>query len=278
MKTPSSLPSARRGCNPQAAKWHALANLLANRFIYERSLKLTPGAALSDRFLLSLPRSALRSCVGKSVERLVDELAVPDHFQPSIAANCHDASCVHFGFEGVEGQQFFKLYLEFTEPVPRFQRLVHLAFKWDPSDPHRSTISRYSRRTVGSLDQLRDAIATYYDGCRGVEPERFVLEALGLAVRQVALQDIDFLDVHEDSSARRSFDLCLYDADLRLREVGIHMSQIGIYFRLQSKSFDDLWRSIEDERLGHIAGGTGRDGREFLTLYFGARVISGVMP
>jgi tryptophan halogenase len=77
------------------------------------------------------------------------------------------------------------------------------------------------------------------------------------------------LEVKEEGSARRSFDLNLYPANLPVRAVMPAVEQLGAEFRIPASKIALALAPASGLSLGHIAGGLGRDGAPFATIYFG---------
>ena len=79
-----------------------------------------------------------------------------------------------------------------------------------------------------------------------------------------------YLDVTEEGTSRKSFDVNFYRAKLRVEIVTAFLDRLGAHFRLPSDVVLGAFAGIQDLRLGHIAGGVDRRGRDFLTIYYGA--------
>jgi hypothetical protein len=78
-----------------------------------------------------------------------------------------------------------------------------------------------------------------------------------------------FLEVREDDNPRHSFDLNLYKAGLRVRDLDAWISRIGAHYDLPADPFRQVYDAARPLALGHIAGGLDREGRDFLTVYYG---------
>ena len=79
-----------------------------------------------------------------------------------------------------------------------------------------------------------------------------------------------YVEGEEEGSTRRSFDVRLYEADLKIGEVVGDLVKARDLFAVPTDRFDRLIEIIGGKTLGHISAGTGRDGREFLTIYYDA--------
>lgn len=77
------------------------------------------------------------------------------------------------------------------------------------------------------------------------------------------------LDVEEEGSVRRSFDLNLYPLDLTIAAARPILNELGRDFALPSDQIGGVFDPLGALALGHISGGVGREGRPFATIYFG---------
>jgi hypothetical protein len=78
-----------------------------------------------------------------------------------------------------------------------------------------------------------------------------------------------YLDVSEDDNPRRSFDLNMYRAGLRLEILDRWMPQLGAHYAAPPDRLRRIYDFARPRALGHIAGGVDREGRDFLTIYYG---------
>ena len=58
-------------------------------------------------------------------------------------------------------------------------------------------------------------------------------------------------------------------AKIRLEELSPLVSEMCRHYAIPSQEFHGVYDGIENEFLGHIAGGIDREGRDFLTIYYG---------
>ena len=76
------------------------------------------------------------------------------------------------------------------------------------------------------------------------------------------------MEVEEPGNPRRSCDLNVYDAGLRMREIADLLEaacEISL-FRTHRRA---VFGRAGGSGAGHLSAGVGRDGREFVTVYFG---------
>jgi hypothetical protein len=78
-----------------------------------------------------------------------------------------------------------------------------------------------------------------------------------------------YLDVTEEGTTRKSFDVNFYPAGFAVNSVAPALDRLAAHFRLKSTAVEDAFAGVLESQLGHIAGGVDRHGRDFLTIYFG---------
>jgi hypothetical protein len=252
---------------------------------WEPSFKLTAGRVLSERFLLSLPPPPLGTPV-TALLRFLDDLRLPADFQAVIEPNLPDASHLHLGVEHGPRGRLYKFYLEFPlapaggQVTSACPPLVHLACKWDSARPGHRSLARYLDRAGADAATL----VRWVDTLCGAEAPVLTAAAAALLARVARFQPIDemlVLEVREEGNPRCSFDLCVYDAGVRLADCGDWLESLWDHFAISAQDRTALWSRIGQAQLGHFAGGVGRDGEEFCSLYYGAGLLvsaSGAWP
>ena len=229
---------------------------------YERSFKMTAGALFAERVLLGIPRSAARD---EALVRACEALSMPVPFLDAFRNGLPGADTVHFGYERAGASLLYKVYLEFARRLEGASAgvplLLHLAYKWEPRDPGRRTLARYECIPGLTIAQILARLAQT-DG-----PAAEVAGDIVALAAERASEPLMYLDVKEDENARLSFDVNVHAAGMRLREVEPQLRSARQRFGVPRQAFEQLWDRIESETLGHVAGGRGRDGVAFLTLY-----------
>jgi tryptophan halogenase len=240
----------------------------------ERSCKIAPGALLEDRFLISLHRAALGASADERLRQMARTLHVPPAFEDAITTALMDADIVHFGYEGGAGHPTYKIYLEYASQVRRAQAqsaldpiLVYVAYKWVPQSPEQRTVTRYTWLPCGT-------VAAIAQGLRTLVPSAPRALACGLHLLSRASGRTDagklfLMEVAEDDNPRRSYDLNVYRADLHLGDIADLLEPVAAELAVPAPSLRALLERCGAFDLGHLSGGIGRDGREFVTVYYG---------
>jgi hypothetical protein len=97
-----------------------------------------------------------------------------------------------------------------------------------------------------------------------------VEEIIQFSARRSVDRSFIYVEVHEDGNPRQSFDINLYKANLRLREIVPFLARIRQHYSVPVEQFDRLYELVGDKLFGHLAGGIDRHGQDFLTVYYEA--------
>jgi hypothetical protein len=92
---------------------------------------------------------------------------------------------------------------------------------------------------------------------------------LSLAAHRIPYHDIIYLEVTEEGNFRKSFDINMYRAGLRLSELSHFLTKICRHFSISPDQFYPLYESVKEKVFGHLSGGIDREGKDFLTVYYG---------
>jgi tryptophan halogenase len=260
----------------RAAQLLRLVGDLGVPYQYERSFRMCDRALLANRFLLTLDADNIPGNALARTLEICDKLRIPGSARESAEANFATAKCIHFGFESDDEAIVCKLYLERAVPPPEVQRarrdgqpaLLHLALKWDPIKGTAVT-TRYFWRPAFSAAEMEDRLAhVYRDGPHAsLELAKAVLD---LTKGRVATEQLQYLEVEEAENARRSFDLNLYNARLRVSDMQhLLLHRMREHFNVRPGRLQALYDQIKDKALGHLAGGVHRDGEDFFNIYYG---------
>jgi hypothetical protein len=244
----------------------------------ERSVKISPGALADDRYLISVGRAALGNAPAERLAQIGRELHMPPGFVDALPGALQHADIVHFGYEAAAGRDFYKIYLEYASQVraamaakSRAPVLVHLAYKWAPQEPDRCAVTRYTWVPCWTRIELETKL-------RGLIPADEAPSALRCALGLLQLQRIAsfadsgellLMEVEEADNPRRSCDLNVYDAELRMHDVADLLETALKDFSIPKTLAQSAFDRAGDRMLGHLSAGVGRDGREFVTIYFG---------
>jgi tryptophan halogenase len=243
---------------------------------YERSLRLTEGGLQSNRFLLTINARDIPGDALSQALAVCDQFQMPSHLRDAAIENFAIAKCVHFGFEGNPDSIVCKLYLERDVSGADADRarnarqpvLLHLAFKWDLLRDSAVT-TRYLWYPFLTASGVEERLShVYRDGpAASLDIARALLR---LAVERAPAERLQYLEVEEPETARRSFDLNVYNAKFQVKEIYSLLQQMRELYGIRPGQFQALYDQIKGMSLGHLAGGVHRNGKDFFNLYYGA--------
>jgi tryptophan halogenase len=242
----------------------------------ERSLKIITGALVEDRFLISLHRSALGAAAAEKLLQMGCSLGMPPDFADPIAAAQADADVIHFGYEGGREHATYKIYLEYASRVRRAQAqnagapvLVHIAFKWVPGVPGRGAAARYTWLPCNDQNALVARLQTLVPAAEAPRALRCGLDLLSRCAERSEPRQLFLMAVEEPGNPRRSYDINVYQAELHLRDIADLVGAVATEFAVPQSRVRALLEHSGALALGHLSGGRGRDGEEFVTIYYG---------
>ncbi len=241
----------------------------------ERSVKIVPGALMEDRFLVSLHRSALGAAAADRLLKMAQVLGLPQDFAGAIAAAQAEADVVHFGYEGGPRHAIYKIYLEYASRVRRAQAqnagepvLVHLAYKWMPGEGQ-CAVTRYTWLPCRDRNGLAARLRTLVPAALAPRALRCGLDLLSRAAARTDPRHLFLMEVEEPGNPRRSYDINVYRAELHLRDIADLVDAVATDFAVPQPQARALLERSGALALGHLSGGRGRDGDEFVTVYYG---------
>ncbi|MFA5028133.1 MAG: DUF3467 domain-containing protein [Candidatus Methylomirabilota bacterium] len=248
-------------------------------FGLEQSFKLSRATLEENRFLVTLAKRTIER-PEERILRVCDLLGMPEGLREVFAARLPAANYLHVGFEeGVRGS-LYKMYLEFwtdwereidQRPMRHDPFELHLGFKWDPTDAARRAVSTYTCHPRIAPERIRERIAGLFDPGAHSGSLAAALDIVARAAAGVGREQLLYLEVSESESPRRSFDLNVYKANLRLGDFGEPLRRLCAFHGVPPERLAALYARAKHKRLGHVSGGIDRTGRDFLTIYYGMR-------
>lgn len=250
----------------------------------ERSFKAYKRQLLDKRFLMGINCKDLEDRSEGRLTTICQAIGMPQNLLKSFMKYRPDANHIYFGFENNEKAALYKVYLEFRDRIEEEIRgrdtgsesfLLHLGFKWDIEDSTRQATTRYewfpSLPVPDILPRLRKIMDPYRHGDLLEISEGIVTQAS----ERISCNDIQYLEVTEESNPRKSFDINIYKAKFQLEELYPFLLKTMQHYSIPFEKFRPMYERIKMKRFGHLAGGVDREGRDFLTVYFGVKYIYG---
>jgi tryptophan halogenase len=259
-----------------AADLIRLVKTLGAPYGFERSVKLMPGDLADDRCLISLGRAALGNDPARRLVGLGQELGIPKEFENNLPESLDRADIVHFGYEAAAGLDSYKLYFEYAGDTRRAMAspnaspvLVHLAYKWTPSRPNSRVVTRYTWMPCPTRAALEAKVRDLVPGEEAPVALNCALSLISRLARQADSGELLLMEVEEPGNPRRSCDINVYDAGLRMHQIADLFGEVVANYALPEARVRAVFDGAKDRALGHLSAGVGRDGREFVTIYFG---------
>lgn len=246
---------------------------------FERSFKLFRETILPDRFLMGFRKTSIRSDQYESIRDICRQIAMPDDFRESFEKGLSEANIILFGFERNERNELYKAYLEYGEKLAEVGKetsdkpepcLIHRGYKWDASDNTQKTIARYTCFPLLTIDAMLKKITDVFYGHNNWAFE-MIEEMLIIAAMRVDPLEFLYFEAREDSNPRISFDINMYRANLRMAELYPFLMEMARHFLIPAGQMLNLHDLVKTQIFGHLAGGMDREGRDFLSLYFGEK-------
>lgn len=251
---------------------------------FERSFKVVPGDLFQDRFLLGLDRRDLGSSAEERIAPICEKIGMPRNLLTSFLQGLADANHVYFGVEKDARGLLYKAYLECRDKIEKEICGTSVAgrsfplfagFKWDASTPARQAIARYDWYPSLTFHEIHERLQMIIAPGGHDELLAIVRGIAERAAGRTSNDDIQFLEVGEQGNPRRSFDINLYKSGLRLADLFPHLLSALRHYGVISESFEAVYQRIKAERFGHLAAGVDREGKEFMTIYYGAKQVHG---
>lgn len=274
---PHALPFSSRigGGSQKAQQLLDRMDALGVRYGLEHSYKFLAKTLLRNRFLAGFKLGSSGASLYEPLFDLCSRLDMPPKFIGDFQADIGAANIVLFGFEENENTCLYKAYLEFGGNF-RFMSLdnpetfrIHKGFKWDAFDNGKASVATYTCYPLLSTKAITDRLEEFYGDGR----ERLFMIArkiIARAAERVGDYEFIYAEVHEDGNPRHSFDINVYRANMRVNELHDILLEISGYYLVPVEEFDAAYGAAQDQIFGHLSGGIDRQGRDFLTIYFGA--------
>lgn len=241
-------------------------------FGFEKSLKLSAGSLLVDRMILGV-RTSLTDA--HSLLRICREIGMPPTHLALFEESLPEANTVGFGFEGSPRGGLFKVYLEFWERLSQRQQagggqpdLLFLGFKWDARDSTRAAIARYTCYPLLTVKGILGRLDALYEDRKDGPSLQATREIIRLASRQVRNDSFVYVEAAEEGNPRKSFDINFYKAGLRVAELQPALAALWRRYSIPGEPPEGIDVRAGPCPFGHLSGGLGRDGEDFLTVYY----------
>ena len=252
-------------------------------YAFERSFKVSGNALLGNRFLLAIKKT--RIAEEKRHSQIADicrQMGMPNEFLEAFKKNLPDADTVDFGFEENKRDCVYKVYLDFLSkwkketagtPGEGDPFVMFFGYKWDSRDPGKRALTKYVWYPSISFERIKENFSEIFQGQKHVEPLQISKDLIDIVSKKTTHDNVYYLDVTEENSPRRSFDINIYKAGLQLKQLYPLLARTCRHYSIPAETFHALYNPIRTKALGHLSGGISRGGKDFLTVYYGLQEI-----
>lgn len=249
----------------------------------ERSFKITHRKINENRLLLGFRKNAIQPESSEKIRDVCRQLDMPVTYLKVLEQQLTDANYIHFGYEASGTSCMYKVYLEFWEKIKTEmqqkenrpdQALLHLGFKWDASNSRIHALTRYIWHPWISVEEILMRVAQILEPDKHQAPFNAVTDMVKLAAGNMPHYDFLYLEVTEKDNPRRSFDINMYRANLQMRRLKPFLETIFRHYGISEDTFSQLYEKVKTRTFGHISGGIDRNGKDFLSIYYGVTEVS----
>lgn len=260
---------------------HRLIRLVDELGVYyglEHSFKIFPGAILGDRVLLGFNHDELGSDAVDVLLRVCRDLGMPDRFQKIYRERLPESNIFLFGYEGTETGGIYKAYLEFSGDYVTVRQAspdepasfpIHLGFKWDAADNQKAALAHYTCYPGLSAEDMLRRIKEQFYGAEETASFEIISGIVNRANRVMSSDEFLYLEVEEENNPRRSYDINMYRANLPLKELYSWLREACRIKGIGPETFHRFYQPMQERYFGHVSGGHDREGRDFMTFYYG---------
>lgn len=243
---------------------------------YERSFKLARRSILANRYLLGLDIAEVGAA------RLMDacrQLNMPAPLMEEFDEGMPDANLVFLGFEDSgPGGCIHKVYLEYWDTLRARMRtgsaapgepyLLHKGFKWHVDEPGKQVVTYYHCLPALTTAQIHTRINAVYRDVPEAAGLDAVTRIIAAAAQRCPGERFLYVEVSEPGNPRKSFDLNLYPAGLRIEQIAEPIREAARSLEAPPDRLDRLMAMIPAKHFGHVSGGVSRQGGEYFTVYY----------
>ncbi len=236
----------------------------------EWAMKFSATGLVGNRFTLGMARAHWHLL---DWDLLAQVLAVPPSLWQQVRRDMAQAGAALFAFEpGNGGADSYRIYLERLPPPEALRQPGVLplgrGYKWQPATGREVAVTDYRMRHLAS----RQAFAAWRDPyLAGLAHPVLQQVAERIIAQAVALADpcqFMLLEVNEADTRRDSFALTFRGLELPLRGFIPDLLRLACSLALNESDVLGLLVADEPRSLYSLAAGMGRDGHEFLTVYY----------
>jgi len=241
----------------------------------EKSFKLTKNALFEQRALVGVGQISRHR---KKIFNNCHILCMPEVQLQSFREHFPKANRIYFGYEQTPDHCTYKVYLEFwnqyaqnrtVDPTYNKPFMLYLGYKWDASAKNtQNTLTRYILYPEISLQTILEKIESIYKNHS--EPLLLTLaqQIITSASKRKDSRLFKYLEVTEDNNPRKSFDINLYEAEIKIQNIYSELKMLQQHYNIDAQKFNIFYQSIKHQEFGHLSGGVNKSENDFMTFYY----------
>ena len=252
-------------------------------YAFERSFKVSGKTLLGNRFLLAVNKSRIAEQKRHGeIIGICQRMGMPDEFLEAFKTNLPEAETVGFSFEENQRDFVYKVYLDFLSrwkketagtPGEGDPFVMIFGYKWDSRDPEKRALTKYVWYPSISFERIQENFSEIFQGQKHLAPLQIAKDLMDIVSNKTTRDNVYYLEVTEENSPRRSFDINIYKAGLQLKQLYPLLARICGHYSIPTETFHALYNPVRTKAFGHLSGGISRGGKDFLTVYYGLEEI-----
>ncbi len=241
---------------------------------FERSCKIAEKKIFINRFIYIVKIASLGQKSSDKILNICKHLDMPHPLRNAFKGMLPNVSYVLFGYEEGQTSCGYKVYGEFnidkkTIPTLKEPFLAAMGFKWDAMDNAKQVITHYTCFPSLSIEAVHNRMGYIFTPQHHKMTLDISKDILACVLERITLDDIFYLEAADGNNPRRSFDINVYEAGLKMKDIDPAMKKLLQHFSIPFEIYNRLYNQGADMKLGHLSGGIDREGKEFATIYGG---------
>lgn len=238
----------------------------------ERSFRLLPGILESRRFVLGIPPAGWPFLPLASLRERLD---MPGPLQQEFLTQLDRADMLGLGFEEDESACALSALLEFPAPAglgggdePPGPILMGRGYRWQPGHPGNSLRSLYHWWPELDARSIARRITPLLGAGTPLALRAGALSIISQALACSDPLDWAYVEVSQDGTAPKAFDLDISAADLPLGQVRAQLESLTQHLAIPPDDLAAALESTQELALHRVSAGLDERGRPFLAVHY----------
>lgn len=145
---------------------------------------------------------------------------------------------------------------------------LYKGYKWNASNNTQNTLTRYTLYPEISLEKILPRIEDIYQNHPNTQASTIAQQIIRTASAKTNNSLFKYLEVTEENNPRKSFDINLYDAGIKIQDIHHELKLIQEYYGINKSKFDKFYQSIRNQEFSHLSSGIDKSNHDFMTFYY----------